>query len=45
MLDEGPKIPTVQLLADDTKTFQEVDTDVSQLAANQQELQGRIDKI
>ena len=35
----------IMLLADDTKTFQEVDTDELQHAANQQELQGRVDKI
>ena len=33
------------LLADDTKTYQEVDTDSSRHTANQQELQGRVDTI
>ena len=35
----------VQLLADDTKTFQEISANASQHASNQQELQCRIDKI
>ena len=35
----------INLLADDTKTYQEVDSDSSQHTANQQELQDRIDKI
>ena len=35
----------MQLLADDTKTFQEISANVSQHGSNQQELQCRIDKI
>ena len=35
----------VVLLADDTKTFQEIDDDVTQHPANQEALQSRIDKI
>ena len=35
----------IMLLADDTKTFQEMDEDVTQHPANQQALQQRIDRI
>ena len=35
----------IKLLADDTKTYQEVDVDRSQHAANQQALQNRVDLI
>ena len=35
----------IQLLADDTKTFQEMDADRSQHTSNQQALQSRVDRI
>ena len=35
----------VVMLADDTKTFQEIDSDVTQHSANQEALQSRIDRI
>ena len=35
----------VMLLADDTKTFQEIDDDMTQHPANQQALQSRVDRI
>ena len=38
-------VSLIALLADDTKTFQELDADPTQHASNQQALQGRIDQI
>ena len=35
----------IVLLADDTKTYQEVDSDIAQQATNQQALQNRVDQI
>ena len=38
-------VSLIVLLADDTKTYQEINSDISQQATNQQALHGRIDRI